>query len=61
MRSDNAKAAVSASVALLDRGWGKAEAVIKSDVTHRFVARMPSKAPSADEWHKQYEPTTAPH
>ncbi len=58
MRSDNAKASVAAAIALIDRGWGKAEAVIKSDVTHRYVARMPSKAPSVDEWQNQHSPET---
>lgn len=37
LQSDNAKASVSAAVALLDRGYGKARQMVDAHVTHRVV------------------------
>jgi hypothetical protein len=30
----------------------------KTEVTHRYVARTPDKAPSTDKWQQQHVPTT---
>lgn len=45
-----AAARATAANSLLDRGWGKAEAVIKSDVTYHY-AEVPKTA-DEDEWQK---------
>lgn len=55
MRSDNAKASVSATTALLDRGWGRpAQAITGPDggalqfqQIERVVVKIPSSAPSS--------------
>ena len=49
-RSAPAAARVAASIALLDRGWGKPEQSTIADVTHRYVALLPQKARSNEEW-----------
>ena len=58
MEQDDAPAAarVSAAQALLDRGWGKAVQFIEQETTHRYVARMPGKAASTDEWQQEHSP-----
>lgn len=53
MRSDNAKASVSATAILLERAWGKAEQKIENETTVRYVARLPDKAASVSVWQKQ--------
>jgi hypothetical protein len=51
-------ARVQAAQALLDRGWGKATQFIEAETTHRYVARVPDKATTAETWQQQHEPTT---
>ena len=51
-----APARVAAAQALLDRGWGKAVQFIEAETTHRYVARVPNKAASTEEWLKQHAP-----
>lgn len=34
------------------------QAEIKSEVTHRYVARVPEKSTTADTWQQQHAPTT---
>lgn len=54
-------ARVAAAQALLDRGWGKATQFIEAETTHRYVARVPTKQPSAAEWQKQHSPELTQH
>lgn len=56
MRSDNAKASVSAASVLLDRGHGKATQFIEQETTVRYVARVPDKANTAATWQQQHSP-----
>jgi hypothetical protein len=51
-------ARVAAAQALLDRGWGKATQFIEAETTHRYVARVPEKAATADTWQEQHQPQT---
>ena len=58
-----AAARVSASTALLDRGYGRPEMSVSSTVTHKYVARLPHKAELVEEWQAENaatveEPTT---
>jgi hypothetical protein len=48
-----AAARVSAATALLNRGWGMPEQKIESDVAVSYVARLPNKTNSTEEWQKQ--------
>lgn len=52
MNSDNPKASVSASQALLDRGYGKPVQAIEhsGELETVYVARMPSNSKTMDEW-----------
>ena len=50
-------ARVSAAQALLDRGWGKAEQKIEAEHVHRYVARLPEKAKTTEEWQQQHPQT----
>lgn len=54
MRSDNAKASVSACSVLLDRGWGKAEQRVEAEVNHNYIARMPAPAKDGTDWQQQH-------
>ena len=49
--SESAK--VAASVALLDRGWGKAEQKLEAEHIIRYVADVPEVAETVDEWLEQ--------
>ena len=51
-------AIVAASVALLDRGWGKPSQPIDADVNLRAsdVVRAPSAVESTEQWLRQYAP-----
>jgi hypothetical protein len=44
------KERVSAAAVLLDRAWGKAIQTTVAEVTHRYVARVPDKAASPQDW-----------
>ena len=50
-------ARVSAAQALLDRGWGKPDQKLEAEHVHRYVARLPEKAKSTEEWQHQHSPT----
>ena len=50
------KTAVSAAVALLDRGYGKPLQTVQSETTVRYVARIPEKATTPETWQKQHAP-----
>jgi len=57
MRSDNAKASVAATVAILDRGWGKAvQAVEVSGEIASKVIRSPSVSETAKDWAADHVP-----
>src|SRR5690348_15681127 len=58
MRSDNAKASVTAAQTLLDRGYGKATQPVESDVTHHYVIEAPIPADNPQEWASQHAPPT---
>jgi hypothetical protein len=60
MTDKNAPAAarVVASNSLLDRGWGKAEQHTTSETTVRYVARVPDKSRTSEEWQQQHEQPT---
>jgi Family of unknown function (DUF5681) len=60
LRSDNAKASVSAAQVLLDRGYGKAPQQIAIDATLR-EARMDSEPMSPEEWDRQYGRASPPN
>lgn len=49
-------ARVSAANSLLDRGWGKAEQKLEAEHVHRYIARIPEKAPSTEAWQQQHSP-----
>jgi hypothetical protein len=49
---------VAAANSLLDRGWGKAVQHIEAETTHRYVARVPGKAETAEAWQQQHAPQT---
>jgi hypothetical protein len=51
-------ARVAAANSLLDRGWGKATQHIETEVTKRYVARLPEKAADAKSWQEKHSPTT---
>lgn len=51
-------ARVAAATALLDRGWGKATQFIEAETVHRYVARVPDKATTAETWQQQHSPET---
>lgn len=58
MRSSaNEQTSVSAAKELLDRGYGKATQYIEAETTHRYVARIPGKAQSAETWQHEHTPT----
>jgi hypothetical protein len=50
-------ARVAAANSLLDRGWGKATQHIETEITKRYVARLPEKAADAKSWQEQHSPT----
>lgn len=52
-------ARVAAAKELLDRGWGKATQHIETEITKRYVARLPEKAADAKSWQEQHSPTQA--
>lgn len=59
--NDNAApppARVAAANSLLDRGWGKAEQKLEAEHIHRYIARIPEKAPTTEAWQQQHAPTT---
>jgi hypothetical protein len=56
-----APARVAAAQALLDRGWGKATQFIEAETTHRYVARVPDKAATAETWQQQHSPEATQH
>jgi hypothetical protein len=51
-------ARVAAANSLLDRGWGKAEQFVKSETTVRYVARIPNKATTSEEWQQEHQAPT---
>lgn len=51
-------ARVAAANSLLDRGWGKAEQKLEAEHIHRYIARIPEKAPTTEAWQQQHAPTT---
>jgi len=51
-------ARVMAANAILDRGWGKPEVKVEAEHTHRYVARLPEKVKTVQEWQKQNETHT---
>jgi hypothetical protein len=51
-------ARVSAAQALLDRGWGKPDQKLEAEHVHRYVARLPEKAKTTEEWQQQHSPPT---
>ncbi len=53
--SESAK--VAASIAILDRGWGKAEQKLEAEHIVRYVADVPEVAETVDEWLKQRDQT----
>lgn len=57
LRSDNARASVSAAGILLDRGWGKPDQKIDGEMVHRYVARLPHKSADVESWQQQHSPT----
>jgi hypothetical protein len=54
--SDTAR--VAAANSLLDRAWGKAVQKNENETTVRYVARIPNKATSSEEWQQQHEQPT---
>lgn len=52
-------ARVKAAEVLLDRGWGKPEQHTTSETTVRYVARVPDKAPTVEQWKQQNSQPTA--
>jgi hypothetical protein len=57
MRSDNAKASVSAANTLIERGHGKARQQIEARVeTTRYVVELPTPAKTTDTWLEQSKP-----
>jgi hypothetical protein len=52
-------ARVKAAEVLLDRGWGKAEQHTTSETTVRYVARVPDKAKTTEQWKQQNSQPTA--
>lgn len=58
MRSDNAKASVSAAGTLLDRGWGKAEQQGEMNINLNYVAALPEVSPSVEQWQQKHAPKT---
>ena len=64
-RSAPAAARVAASIALLDRGWGRPEQTTYADVVHRYVARVPAKSASSEAWSAEFggtvDETPKPH
>jgi hypothetical protein len=57
-KDENASARVVAANSLLDRGWGKAEQHTTSETTVRYVARIPSKAATSEEWQQEHQAPT---
>lgn len=49
-------ARVAAAQALLDRGWGKATQFIEAETVHRYVARVPDKSATQQDWADKYAP-----
>ncbi len=47
-------AKVAAANSLLDRGWGKAVQRNENETTVRYVARLPEKALSSEEWQQEH-------
>jgi len=57
LHSDNPKASVTAAVALLDRGWGKAHQSIEiSGEVVSKVIRAPTMAASTKDWSETHNP-----
>lgn len=58
LRSDNAKASVSAANALLDRGYGKPIQAIEhsGEIETSSVARVPAPLDTTDAWQAHYPP-----
>ena len=54
--AENEQTRVAAAKELLDRGYGKATQHIEAETTHRYVARVPEKAPDNETWLKRYAP-----
>jgi hypothetical protein len=59
MMSDDARASVAASAALLDRAWGKAEVKADVSVSRHYVARVPEKSRDTDTWVQNHAPPEA--
>jgi hypothetical protein len=51
-----AQARVSACAHLLDRAWGKPQQAIVTENLHRYVARLPEKAFTTEEWAAAHAP-----
>jgi hypothetical protein len=57
MRSDNAKASVSAANAIIERGYGKAKQHIEATLNdERMVVRAPEQPADADDWRSKHGP-----
>jgi hypothetical protein len=54
MRSDNPQASTRAAETLLDRAWGKAEQHSTADITHNYIARMPTPSKDGADWIEQH-------
>ena len=61
-KGQSESAVVSASVALLDRGYGRPLAAVEhsGEVEHRYIARLPAPVTDMDEWQKRYDPKHQP-
>jgi hypothetical protein len=57
-KSEPTAARVAASIALLERGWGKPVQPIDADINMRatYVVRAPSAVESAEQWLRLYAP-----
>lgn len=57
MRSDNAKASVGASLAIINRGHGTpAQTVVQTITDERTVIRAPTPSADATDWQKRHTP-----
>lgn len=57
MRSDNAKASVSAANTLIERGHGKARQTVETTLRdERMVVEAPAPAKTTDDWVSQHGP-----
>ncbi len=57
----DSKTKVQAACALLDRGYGKPLQTVQSETTVRYVARVPDKAETSDQWQQQHQPDHTSH